>query len=325
MGFHPPYWGWLFWNYKHSAAHAYEQVTEELSPEVAEHIFQWFSLWCRFLPCPSCVGHCGVYNKQNPPRFTKSSEFFEYTVRFHNAVNERTKKLTLTVMQARQALEKNLKDQNISLDEIRSTMVMDWWYVFWFNCTYLIDFRKSKMTVADEADQKAFREYLQHSAYIVPFVAHHPTIRTCWLETIDSFQPTTSEEARQCITDLYNAICPHFGATPVTYTEMVKNFERFWMNMKIFSIPRTMQIREEDHARMLEMQKEQQKQNGNATTATCENGYQIATIVLASVLGLILLGFIGAFLWFRFRHKRLLTQPVDPKKPVNHKEKHDVM
>lgn len=65
----------------------------------------WLQEWSRKIPrftkgC-ACNEHWGKWYRLNPPDFKTSDTYFAWTVKAHNAVNERLNKPLITVEQAK--------------------------------------------------------------------------------------------------------------------------------------------------------------------------------------------------------------------------------
>ena len=82
-----------------------------------------------------------------------------------------------------------------------------------------------------------------------------------------------------------------------TFEDMKTSFMEKFKNYS--ELVRAHQIREEDHAKMLSMQKELHSMASDETSDENGDQWKIATIVLASILGLILI----LFIWRRFKSK----------------------
>ena len=64
-------------------------------------ITKWSAKLPRFTTGCKCKEHWGIWLRSNPPNFGTREKYFTWTVKAHNAVNERLKKPTLTVEEAR--------------------------------------------------------------------------------------------------------------------------------------------------------------------------------------------------------------------------------
>lgn len=66
---------------------------------------EWVQAWStkipRFTKGCSCNEHWTRWYRANPPDFTSKDTYFAWTVKAHNAVNERTYKPTISVEEAK--------------------------------------------------------------------------------------------------------------------------------------------------------------------------------------------------------------------------------
>lgn len=60
----------------------------------------WLLAWVASLPCPECRAHAETLIAESPPNFTDAEAFFAWTVDFHNAVNARLGKPSLSLAAA---------------------------------------------------------------------------------------------------------------------------------------------------------------------------------------------------------------------------------
>jgi Erv1 / Alr family/Protein of unknown function (DUF2934) len=63
---------------------------------------KWFETYVEGLPCPKCRSHFQAFLADQPPDLSSRPNFFAWTVRAHNHVNQALGKPTLTEKQARQ-------------------------------------------------------------------------------------------------------------------------------------------------------------------------------------------------------------------------------
>ena len=70
-------------------------------PSDASWILKWSRKIPRFTKGCACNEHWQKWYGQNLPNYTSADAYFEWTVRAHNAVNERLNKPTFTVQQAK--------------------------------------------------------------------------------------------------------------------------------------------------------------------------------------------------------------------------------
>lgn len=94
----PNWWGPIFWKALHSTA---ASAPEIISSEKEKEYRQYLDTFHIGLPCQSsCPKHYKAYLQSNPPQLCCKFHFFRWTVDFHNSVNERTGKQTITLDKA---------------------------------------------------------------------------------------------------------------------------------------------------------------------------------------------------------------------------------
>lgn len=96
----PSVFGPHIWAYLHiSTAH----LPENLNPAVAQQVKNTIAAIPVMLPCESCSIHSGNFMTSNRDRLmglTTGSDFFKFTVDFHNFVNNRLGKRTISLNEA---------------------------------------------------------------------------------------------------------------------------------------------------------------------------------------------------------------------------------
>jgi hypothetical protein len=79
----PPFWGFMFWSLWHAIAKAFAvHFPNEIPTDLAEALFRFLTRLCKYLPCPGCRVHCTTYMHQHPPRFTRGTDVWTYSVDF---------------------------------------------------------------------------------------------------------------------------------------------------------------------------------------------------------------------------------------------------
>lgn len=288
---YPPFWGHLFWSLNHAIG-KYMHLTypDQLPEEISQAMVTFTTKLCRFLPCPACKTHCTIYVSQIQPKFTTGTEVWKYFIDFHNAVNTRTNKLTVTYEEADQYLQTNIGS---SLENITTVFLQEWW-----TAILLTTFQISATPDAPKEDEKnEYKAFLKAWVTIVPFGHNHrPTL----LEFVESaqFDLKNRDTVFESITNLHNSICAHFGRFPKTVKEMKELFAQQFEHKNQMELLRATQIHEEDHKKMLALRQElEQLKGGNTSNQinasdTNNDSYKIATIVLSCVLGVLILLFV---------------------------------
>lgn len=82
-------WGPIYWKFLHTLALAHK-------PEASLELMGFFRILHKLLPCPKCASHCSEYMSTNNKSLVKAARsgpsIFEFSVDFHNAVNDRLNK-----------------------------------------------------------------------------------------------------------------------------------------------------------------------------------------------------------------------------------------
>ena len=82
-------WGPLFWDWFHNLSICYSN-----SPTYNEALetYRKIENFIKSLPCPSCKDHATQYIQQNSINLTSGKNFQVWVWKFHNSVNQRTRK-----------------------------------------------------------------------------------------------------------------------------------------------------------------------------------------------------------------------------------------
>lgn len=94
--FGPYIWGHLHITTRH--------LPENINPAIVPHIINTLQAIPLLVPCESCALHSGNFMTANKDRLMKlktGSEFFDFTVDFHNFVNTRLGKRIISYEEAR--------------------------------------------------------------------------------------------------------------------------------------------------------------------------------------------------------------------------------
>lgn len=86
-------WGGVTWNHIHERSICFPD-DPTLEEQEAER--QYLMLLFRSLPCPECRGHASTYAQTNPPTLETSSSYQNWGFEFHNSVNARLGKATMS-------------------------------------------------------------------------------------------------------------------------------------------------------------------------------------------------------------------------------------
>lgn len=109
MAFHvPAVWGTGTWVVVHTTALVFsEEYRGNELDRFEEAMIHWYSALPYVLPCRACGAHCYEYIKSHPPPIkgtVGTRALFNWTVDFHNSVNQRTGKRVITHEEAYQSL-----------------------------------------------------------------------------------------------------------------------------------------------------------------------------------------------------------------------------
>ena len=314
----PGDWGYLFWSLMHASGQVYRQKYPEALPQgVSEQIELFLNRLCSYLPCPACKIHCASHMRLNPPRFQSGTEYWQFTVDFHNHVNKHKKPpaMTITYEEAEALLTTQMSEFDWTLDHLEEAFLQDWWTALiltHFNYT-------TKPDNPPQESQDTYREFLAAACFIVPFghkVSHSDPSRTCcelMLEQVyaSDFLLDSRDHAFEALTNLHNSVCEEFGVIRKTIKEMKAAFgQRFEMKHHT-ELTRAAQIRDEDMKKMMAMQKELDQYRAGrspelisaelAASGKVSGGYQTATIALSVILGSVLIVLFAIFVVYRFK------------------------
>jgi len=118
------HWGQVFWYFLHSSGYVYKlqyktPTEEEKTPQNREftedekyYIEQFFRVWCNYVWCPKCEQPCKAYVEEHAPEitsWTNTSALWDFALEFHNHVNAKTNKPTLSSKDAEDQLVTKLR------------------------------------------------------------------------------------------------------------------------------------------------------------------------------------------------------------------------
>ncbi len=243
----PPLWGYYYWWFIHSAAKAYG--SRDLTDDEQQGVKRFFEALCGgLLPCPACGLHCLDHLSADPLKLSNGTEFWKYTVDFHNAVNKRTHKLQVTYEEAEAMLAK-------SLDRFGGpTKVQDFWHILLFAC--MIFTRTPDECLSDE--REALIKLVDGACFMFPFTQDNQELRGRMLQFVHDNRASVvgKETAVQLVLNLFNHTAAEIGVFPMTKEEFVQGFFSKFNHKEHLSLVRSHQIREEDHIKMTALQEE---------------------------------------------------------------------
>ncbi len=296
----PPLWGWFYWPQYHSAALAFEKFFPDQIPQAMQTtLIDAISSLCAYLPCPGCTIHCNMQVSKNPPKFTSGKDFWIYMRDFHNAVNERTKKIKLTDDEAREVTRNMLARNRCTADRIEDAFLTDVWIMLYLSAYtnllhYNPDPKATEQYEPKPEQQQNYTRFVRNTLHIMPFSFHDETIRQ-EIDTIvndpELFHVQSLEAVETSLTRLFNALCERFGVEKIDNTYFNKVMQERFSFANNKELSRAHQMREEDHQKILGMQAEldRMRQSLSSKMPDTSNGvssdYKTATIILAVLVG----------------------------------------
>jgi hypothetical protein len=309
---YPPLWGYLVWSLLHSSGKAYAKFFKDkrIPDDISEQILTFMVRLCKYLPCPGCRLHCNNHTQNVIPRFFRGEDFWTYTVDFHNAVNTRTHKLTVSYADAEVYLNEKLQTFGNSIDHIEDSFLQDWWTAIILT-TFSYSYMPDKPT---EEEKTEYKNFLKSLCYVLPFshkiLTNGRLCRDVMLDFCDSpnMNVENRDNAFESITNLHNSVCDEFGIIPKTVKDMKEEFGKKFDMKASTDVTRATQIREEDHKKMSALQQElndlrlgkNTKTNDSSETNSELEAYRTATIALGCILGVVLFVLLVLFIMYRF-------------------------
>ena len=300
---YPPYWSRFFWRLLHLSGKMYALRFQTIPSDVSERIYMFLVRLCKYLLCPSCSMHCAANMQIFPPRFMTGEQYWQYTVDFHNRVNERTQRLKVTNAEAEEVLQTLLEEFKLTFDHLEDAFLQDFW-----TALLLTSFTFSKAPEKPTEDEKKeYREFLYDFCYIVPFgfktIEQDKTVRDVMFEKSATLELESKDGAFDAVIELHNAVSMVFGVAPKTQKEMKDVFGQNFDAKNATDIARASQMRDEDHKKMIELQQELIKlKDGAAPACDCSN-FENATIALSVLLGVVLITLLCVFIVYRTKTK----------------------
>ncbi len=283
----PPIWGYHFWFLRHASGYVYQERANFIEEEL-EQIRMYITSSCMFLPCPACTIHCGQYVVSNPvtQKIQQPRDFWTYDIEFHNTVNERSQKLKLNEPEAIEALQQGVRDRGGNPDLLYQTFLFDFWIPLWFSC-----FRAAQ-------DPAMFLKHLKSYCYILPFAINNAPVRQMLLQALPNTPPKDEKEAKEALVQLYNSVALFFGHVHLSVEEFDRECNKPYQHDYIKMV-RSHQMREEDHKKMLEYQRQVNESRLNKEGESSSRGWMIATIVLSVLLSLCVLVMVLTYIIYR--------------------------
>jgi hypothetical protein len=290
----PPGWGFIYWGYFHASAMSYRG--KNFTPVESKNITTYQTLTFQMLPCPACRFHALSYVSKHPMNFKTGDEFWVYMVDFHNAVNQRTKKLQVSYVEAEDLLaDKLMNVMELKLGDLDQAFLQDYWNVLVY-ATYTFSTTPENPT---EKEQQRLKSLLKAACYTLPFWNHimsdGSTVRDQLLAfTSDdkNLNLTSRDQAIQTITNMHNVVCAEFNVTPKSLEDITSRFMILFDSQNYSKLIRAHEIREEDHKKMMALQ--QEVHGINVEKETTENYWKVSTVILTSILVLLAIFLTGS-------------------------------
>jgi len=218
-------------------------------------------------------------------------------IRFHNLVNHETMKLQVTDEEAEAMLIQNLKDRvpNAQVTDLHSIFLFEFWIPLYLAA---VNHSSTRLEMIKENQIPPMQDFVRCSIYMFPFLTDAAELRQQLLDRVGVLDFSDSEKARASILDLYNAACGSFGMPTLTQQEIEAKMSRAVAQWP--DLVRADQIRQEDHKKMLDLQKElHQRQNLETEASSSTNGWKIATIILTALLSVCILLMVVSYILYR--------------------------
>ena len=310
----PNMWGYMYWFMLHCTG-LFWKNKGTLSEEDKEIISRFLKTMCIYLTCPPCSIHCQLYTNQHSTEFNTGEDFYKYINDFHNAVNQRTNKLTYTYQESDEntlELLKGLKPEESFSEQMWITLFLS-----------TLRLHAHDKTEATEEEEEVFRTFVSDWCHVIPFASQkqsiddEQSIGDRMLEILSKREFKNQDGAFKSILFMYNEIAPYFNVSHKSEVEMRKLFNSLFANDKhAIDIGRSAQRHMEDQKKLVELQK-QIHTFGNRTTEQSRQDYMIATITLSCVLAIVLIGVIVLIVLWKKQGWRLLR---NPKQEIIYKE-----
>lgn len=212
---------------------------------------------------------------------------WEYSVDFHNAVNQRTGKLVLSYDEALAALRYNLGERGADLDRVATLFLPEFWHILWYS---------THLHAADHQLLQFFRTCLSVFPCPVPACVSEEWDRLLLLGA------NTSDGARELVLALHNAAAPEFGALAILDADTFHSqfTERFLLS-RLQELDRALGVRKEDQRLIGEL-----KQQLRHCQTTPSDPNPVWVYLFFTTLGLLCL----LFAWVLLRKRRSIRRPL---------------
>lgn len=293
----PPVWGHHYWFFRHAAGQAYKIRGTPLSETERDQISFFIRGSCMYLPCPKCSLHCAAYIATNPPNPQTATDLWEYDVQFHNVVNthnDNGPKVQVSLDEAERLFADNLKTRG-------SSDVHDFRFDYWITPIMATSRVASDLKEAKPEEEITFRKYIESCIYLFPFAITNEPVRQVMLETVQTLPFSNPKVALESILALFNSICSVFGHAKLTFDELDQQYKKQLFH-EYPVLVRSLQIRKEDHEKMLGLQKElhQKEASETATSTGVSPLWRTSTIILSALLGVCILFMVLSYLIYRY-------------------------
>lgn len=310
---YPPYWGPTFWFCLHASSRTYAD-DEAIPAEAQERLTEFYQLLCRVLPCPGCGVHCAQHMSKRPPRFTTGQEYFRFMVDFHNRVNEtaHSPRSTVTYAEAHDLLQERLTQKGTSVAELRQAFLPEFWDMLMFvTFSSMFPHEAQQFNAANKSpnklkpmDVRQYLRFLRLACYVFPFGATVlPEDHTTVAEVVAQVVPTQVEDVQsraqgiQLVLDMHNAVSEHFHQNPLTESEMLARFKKYFQSSAL-EMTRHMRQREEDHQKMTRLQDELDRYVSGENPLA--DSYRVVVRVLSVVAAVLFVSIVILFSVLRF-------------------------
>lgn len=342
---YPAFFGRFFWYNIHLIAQNYDsfEVERQKNYKINQFIhtqtykldkssvrddvypFKTFlKLICGNLPCPGCSIHANQYIIRHDPNESKDQEF-AYTVEFHNSVNKRTSKISLSLEEARKhtndTIQLKKEQYALSQPKLQIPVCEDFW-------TMLIIIA---YTYSSDPESASTSEQIDMFDVLKYCLLLHPSTRTILdqisLSSICNFQSRVT--TLQSLLNIHNQIARLITSeVPLGLQEFLNHLHKHINYQEVVKFDYFVESRNRDHQSMLQLQNkvvelqneinhlsiernvehvDQAKHSTNTTTRdesghsrTAEENWRAAFIVVLVLLLLMLTWMV----WQKFRKRR---------------------
>jgi hypothetical protein len=213
-------WPGPYWLLLHASGYVYKLQAREFTDEERTSIKTFLTLWCKYLKCNMCTGHCMDYATSKQAKIDEwktTDEFWKYGVEFHNHVNVDTKKPEISMETAEQHLLDKILRQHQVTDPKKFSWLMEEFMHMTTMCTDMFStFRQ--LTLQHDASKipelmDEFMTFVKSLTFVMPFQFYErngKTMRELWRETIESWDWKRIQDDPALVysywRELYNAL-----------------------------------------------------------------------------------------------------------------------